>query len=85
MKPDSIGCWASCRRSVPTKEAAMTAGWSFLPVVQRWWCPACAAELRNVSKMPVNDGPSVDLLKPDDRGALPMPGGLGIVPVAVKG
>lgn len=85
MSLDPIPCSDSCKRSVPTEDAAMAAGWSFLPVVRRWRCGPCAALLRNVSRMPGTDAPSTDPLKPEDRGALPMPGGFGIVPVAVKG
>lgn len=85
MQPDPIGCGDGCKAKVATEDAAMAAGWSFLSVVRRWRCGPCAAALRQVSKMPANDAPSIDALKPDDRGALPMPGGFGIVPVAVKG
>lgn len=85
MSLDPIPCSGSCKRSVTSEDAAMAAGWSFLLVVRRWRCGSCANLLRNVSKMPTNDGPSVDLLKPEDRGALPVPGSFGIVPVAVKG
>ena len=85
MSPDPIPCSDSCKRNVATEDAAMAAGRSFLPVVRCWRCGPCAALLRNVSKMPGNHAQSLDPLKPDDRGALPMPGGFGIVPVAVKG
>lgn len=85
MTADPIFCGDGCKRHVDTEEAAMAAAWSFLAVVRRWRCPACATVLRSVVDLPPNNAPSVDPLKPDDRGALPMPKGFGIVPVAVKG
>ena len=85
MAADPIFCGDGCKRHVPTEEAAMAAAWSFLSVVRRWRSPACAAVLREVTNLPPNTTESRDLLKPEDRGALPMPKGFGIVPVAVKG
>jgi len=85
MSQDGIACSDGCKRQVTTEDAAMAAGWSFLPVVRRWRCPPCATALRNVSTMQSTATPSTNTLKPDDRGALPMRGGFGIVPVAVKG
>lgn len=80
-----ISCGDGCKAQVPDEDSALQAAWSFLSIARKWRCPSCAALLRAASSMPGVDEESIDKLAPEDRGALPMPGGFGIVPVAVKG
>lgn len=80
-----IFCGDGCKAQVPDEGAALSAAWTFLSVARRWRCPGCASLLRAASSMVGTDEEATDKLAPEDRGALPMPGGFGIVPVAVKG
>lgn len=49
---DPIYCAAACKRNVPDEKAASDAGWSFLPIMQRWRCPDCGRELAAVNNPP---------------------------------
>jgi len=47
--PDPITCAAGCKRIVADEDAAAFAGWEYLPITQRWRCPACWRELQAVN------------------------------------
>lgn len=85
MKADPISCAGGCKVQLADDKAAAAAGWSFYSVIRKWRCGACDRALAAATHAigPAENPP--DLLAPDDRGALPMPGGFGIVPVMVKG
>jgi hypothetical protein len=83
--PNSLSCAGGCKAQVADAEEASKAGWSFFPVIQRYRCASCERELQAASTVPGPEENPPDLLDPADRGALPMPGGFGVVPVMVKG
>lgn len=46
---DDIGCSAGCRRMARDIDHAASLGWDCLPITNRWRCPDCTRELRQVN------------------------------------
>jgi hypothetical protein len=48
--PDPIFCAAGCKRSVADESEAVAKGWECLEITNRYRCPQCWRELREVNE-----------------------------------
>lgn len=81
----ALRCGDGCGLTVIDEEAAMQAGWSWLPTASRWRCGPCGAALYRASTMVGQGVAKPDTLPPGSRGALPKATADSIVIPYLKG
>jgi hypothetical protein len=66
-RTDGVACRDSCGKTLPSEDAALQAGWSYLAVSRLWRCGACEGALMSVNaKKDQNAAGTAQVRNPSD-------------------